>query len=137
MTATRHNRPSANIGIGAPCQGSRRPQYFAWKLAIARRDRNSLTRRDGPSSVHACIVRPEGRADSTGEPIQADVRQKGVLRERRIQITAAIRPRVKFLDDPRRQTRGRISQRECESLGARALDPLIATFLLQPCGELV
>jgi hypothetical protein len=64
------------------------------------------------------------------KPIEADVCQKRILGENRIQVATAIGPRAKFLDNPCGEACRRISERERKGLGSRPLNPLVAGLVI-------
>src|ERR1700722_10626454 len=54
----------------------------------------------------------ERRSDGAGEPVEADVGEHLLAREDAFDVAAAVGPRAKFLDDPRREPHRRIGQPE-------------------------
>ena len=81
---------------------ARRPQDLLRKFRITHRHADARAIGYRPRSMHAHVVRPEGRTDRAGDPIGHDVGQHRVAAETAVEIAAAIAPGVEFFDDPGR-----------------------------------
>jgi hypothetical protein len=136
MATARHHGPPPDVGIHARRQRSRRTDDLARERRVAGRHVDRSPIRYRPRPVLAGVIGPERAADRTGEPVEADIRQQLVARERGLDIAVAIGPRAELLDDPRGKPDWRVRQPKGERLRARALDPLIAGFLPEPRAQL-
>src|SRR5271169_5402300 len=60
--------------------------------------RGMTLHRNRPRPVHARVIGPERRADRTGEPAKADIREKKVAGKRALDIPGAVRPGAHMAD---------------------------------------
>lgn len=113
VTATLEQAPAPDIGKGSFRQRSRRAQDSARERRIGGRHINRPAFGNGPGTVSSRVIGPEGRVDRTGEPVQRNVCQQVIPRDRCLGIATAIGPGAELLGDPRRQAEGRVGQGIC------------------------
>src|ERR1700730_13049124 len=137
MAAARHHTPAPDVAMSARRQRAWRTQDLARKVGISRRNVDRSSFGNGPRPVHARVIRPERRADRTGEPVEADIGKQAVAAECGFDVAAAIRPGAKLLDDPGGEAGRRVGQPEGKRLGPRSLEPLKARLLSQTLCQLI
>src|SRR5262245_11918918 len=108
VPAARHPGPPADVE-GALAPGAGRMEDLARELRVPRRHVDPC-RGKRPSAVYPVVVRPEGRVDRAGHPVNRDVRQDVVTAEARLDVAAAVRPALELLDNPARQPDRRIGE---------------------------
>src|SRR5882757_1424740 len=112
-------------------------QHLLWKFGVSRRRRDGCAVWDHPGSVSAEVIGVEGRSDSAGEPIEADVGEHLVAGEDAFDIASAIRPGAEFLHDPCRKPGWRIVEGKAQGLWPRALNRRVGGVLFEPMVDLV
>src|SRR5262249_57525309 len=93
--------------------------------------------RPGPRPRLGETVGIERRADRAGEPVETNIREHLIARQRPLDVAVAIRPGAEFLDDPGGEAGGRVVEGEAQRVRLRALNPLIAGLFVEPALELV
>src|SRR5262249_59264554 len=93
--------------------------------------------RPGPRPRLGETVGIERRADRAGEPVETNIREHLIARQRPLDVAVAIRPGAEFLDDPGGEAGGRVVEGEAQRLRLRALNPLKAGLFVEPALELL
>src|SRR5215467_12062860 len=132
MTTLLHARPTLNVCVETFSERARRRQDLAWMLRVPGWNVDGGALWHDPWLVVPRIVWPEARADRSGHPVQHDVRKQYVACKMPVDVSVAVAPGAKFLDDPRCQADRRIGQRVGQGLRFCSHDPGISRFLAEP-----
>ena len=115
MAAVRLRGPAPDVE-DALHPGPRRQDQLAREQRQAEGRRYALAGRELERVEAVLLVEPQRRRRPVGEPVERDVGQQGVERDRAFDVAAAIAPGAEFLGDPGRESGGRIGQPDGERL---------------------
>src|SRR5262249_12460220 len=137
MAAAGEDGPAAQIHERLLGDRARWTHHFLGEGGVADRGRRRPLDRHGPTPPLAEIIGIERRANRAGEPVETNIREHLIARQRPLDVAVAIRPGAEFLDDPGGEAGGRVVEGEAQRLRLRALNPLIAGLFVEPALELV
>src|SRR5262249_18501889 len=129
VPATRGARVAAQIEPGLD-ELARRPDQLV-EERDARRHGDARRLREARARAEGLVVHAQRRADRARRPVDREVRQELVARERAQEIAlaalvGAVAPAPPLLEDPRREAGRRVGEREGRGLRLRALEVDIA-----------
>src|SRR6202007_1960527 len=105
----------------------RRSEYLVRKDRRRHWKFNPPARKASRASARVLPVDARRRRGAVGEPVETDIVEHRVDGERIFRIAVVIGPRLEFLVDPQRLTRGRVRKRIAHGLRTRRLFAKIAT----------
>src|SRR4029077_16023342 len=111
--------------------GLRRAEYLVWKDRRRHWQFDPASGREASKSGAGVLPVDSGRrCGGVSEPVEADVVEHRVDRERIFRIAVIVRPGLKLLVDPQRLTRGRIRKRIAYGLRTRRVFAKIAALVV-------